>query len=458
MTRVGSTAVSAHQVSGRTRHKSAMVAVGRVSPETTRRTRSATVPIRPTPCTTLVNAWEKLMNHISVFVASTNDLAEHRQCVSEATDQVEKLLRRTQDAEDLVLDTYRWEVDAVPTPGHPQDVINPGLDEADIVVLLAWKRIGEGTMEEYDRALERWAATDRPHIMVYFCQTPFFPKLEAEQEAFQNLWSFQRRVEKEVLAARYDGPSDLRQKLLNHLQKVILEILKGKTRTNEERLFRVLAHNIKTPLYHLRSDLDVLTAGFLESDTNRRKEKYFDMRNAVLQIDSLVEGVLSAGDRHVEPNASKTDVLMIVRDAVRAARKRARARDVTIELEMPPDEQIAINTDPDMLHSIALNLLDNAVNYGPAQGVVRVSVTVDRHGIQLRVADQGEGVPAKERKRIFQAFIRGSKASKLGIPGVGLGLYVAQRFAEALGGRLQLASNGPTTFSLWLPSMPVRER
>mgnify|MGYP001220247372 CR=1 FL=1 len=60
---------------------------------------------------------------------------------------------------DAVIDTFLWERDARPGPGRPQAVINEALDRADVVVLLAWKRVGDGTIEEYDRAMQAAANT-----------------------------------------------------------------------------------------------------------------------------------------------------------------------------------------------------------------------------------------------------------------------------------------------------------
>jgi signal transduction histidine kinase len=98
------------------------------------------------------------------------------------------------------------------------------------------------------------------------------------------------------------------------------------------------------------------------------------------------------------------------------------------------------------------NLLSNAIKYSPAGGNVVVSAVREGDLAVLAVADEGIGVDLEDRDRIFEPFRRGASARDL--PGVGLGLSISRRIAEAHGGRIEIANRpgGGSVFRLCLPA------
>ena len=100
------------------------------------------------------------------------------------------------------------------------------------------------------------------------------------------------------------------------------------------------------------------------------------------------------------------------------------------------------------------NLLSNAVKYTPPGGKVTVTTQVRRNGVELTVADTGQGIPASELPRIFERFYQVDK-SRGPQRGTGLGLAIAQEIVQAHGGTISVASPGEnrgSTFTVWLPS------
>jgi signal transduction histidine kinase len=119
-----------------------------------------------------------------------------------------------------------------------------------------------------------------------------------------------------------------------------------------------------------------------------------------------------------------------------------------------------VDADSDLLGRLLINLLDNAIKHSPDGGVV--DVRMQRHDgfVDVGVIDQGRGIPEEDRERIFQRFVRlSSEDGSVGEQpsarpsGVGLGLAIARRIAEAHGGSLVLSSSTPgrTEFRLTLP-------
>jgi signal transduction histidine kinase len=109
--------------------------------------------------------------------------------------------------------------------------------------------------------------------------------------------------------------------------------------------------------------------------------------------------------------------------------------------------------DPVRLRQVLLNLLDNAIKYSPDGGTIAVGATHDEHAVRISVADQGLGVPAGERERIFEKFYRLDPKLTRGVGGTGLGLYISRQYISQMEGRLWVEPGQPrgSTFVIELP-------
>jgi two-component system OmpR family sensor kinase len=114
-----------------------------------------------------------------------------------------------------------------------------------------------------------------------------------------------------------------------------------------------------------------------------------------------------------------------------------------IDLGVSAAQPASVRGDPDALRTLLRNLVDNAVRYTPAGGRVDVSVVAqaagDTGGARLTVSDDGPGIPAAERARVFDRFYRRAGTAP---PGSGLGLSIVNTIAQAHGAALTLA-DGP---------------
>lgn len=115
---------------------------------------------------------------------------------------------------------------------------------------------------------------------------------------------------------------------------------------------------------------------------------------------------------------------------------------------------LAVDVDSSALGHAIWNLLDNAVKYAPGTATVRVSVRRDGSSICIAVADSGIGIPADERQEIFERFIRGRAASRLGVRGTGLGLAIVSHIVRAHGGAVDVESveGAGSTFTITMPA------
>jgi PAS domain S-box-containing protein len=115
------------------------------------------------------------------------------------------------------------------------------------------------------------------------------------------------------------------------------------------------------------------------------------------------------------------------------------------------DEPIRVRADPDRLRQVVANLVDNALKY--STGPVRVALERRDLSVRVTVSDEGAGIPAAERERIFEKFVRLDPDQRLGVSGTGLGLYIARELVERMDGRIGLlGGTGGATFYVDLPA------
>jgi signal transduction histidine kinase len=176
-----------------------------------------------------------------------------------------------------------------------------------------------------------------------------------------------------------------------------------------------------------------LLAGFLDAHPRLRIEVTFTNRGAEL-VGDLVD-LARDGEADVPHDFLPLD------DVVHAAVGRVRLRAPWMQFEDTDVEPTTVMGDRGALERAIVNLLDNAVKFSPAGGVIRLGAKRRERAIELWVADQGPGVPAEERGRVFERFYRspGTEAA----PGFGLGLSLVQAIAEQHGAAVVLEDAGP---------------
>ena len=165
--------------------------------------------------------------------------------------------------------------------------------------------------------------------------------------------------------------------------------------------------------------------GYISSESERLT-RIVDALLSVARIDS--------GDLQV--NLAATDVQLLVTDVVASAKENGTANGHRFVLDLPT-EPLAAEADPEKLRQVLLQLVDNAVKYSPDGGRVTVAARRKRDTVEFQVVDEGPGIPAAERERIFRKFYRADDARG----GTGIGLYLAEGFVKAMGGRIRVESD-----------------
>ncbi len=205
---------------------------------------------------------------------------------------------------------------------------------------------------------------------------------------------------------------------------------------NEARaaLFSSVTHDLRTPLASIKAGVSSL----LQPDVSYDAEQERDLLQTVLEetdrLNRLVGNILDLARvraRALEP-AKTTTSLEDVIEAV-LARMGPRLKGFSVRTILRPDLP-DIPMDPVQIDQVMTNLIENAVRFSPPGGEILISVAPWRSAQRVRVADQGPGIPAEDRERVFEAFHRGEAGD--GHTGTGLGLAIARAVIEAHGGRI----------------------
>ena len=220
------------------------------------------------------------------------------------------------------------------------------------------------------------------------------------------------------------------------------------TRTSEQMkstLLAQLAHDLKTPVAAARGAIENWEADTGESETSRLARAQLDaLGRRMNELMDLVR--LDSGT--ARPRPERVTCGEIVEAAV--ARFGEALAGHTLFLE-PPPPHLAVEVDPAQMTEALGHGLENAARYSPQGSTIGVSVSADGDDVFFRVADQGKGVPAAERERVFDRFVRLEDGKE--VVGSGLGLSIARSLVELNGGRLRIgeAEGGGALFEIALP-------
>jgi signal transduction histidine kinase len=140
-----------------------------------------------------------------------------------------------------------------------------------------------------------------------------------------------------------------------------------------------------------------------------------------------------------------------------AAAARLRVGDETMIDVSIPAVLPKVAGDPERTRQVLTNLVDNAINYSPAGGRIRLGLEVDDGHARFTVRDEGLGIPLGEQKRIFEKFYRLDPDHRRGVGGSGLGLYICRELVRSMNGRIWVDSD-PGKGATFTFELPIAER
>ena len=206
---------------------------------------------------------------------------------------------------------------------------------------------------------------------------------------------------------------------------------------------RHISHELKTPLASLREGVSLLEDGVAGDLTKDQREIAQILRHNTGVLQGQIEDLLRFNTAAFEArqlHRKTVDLLGLVEEQVDAQRLQWRARELTVSII---GDSLKMEVDPEKIGTVLANLLSNAIRYSPSKGMIRLELSKQPGRIRIDIHDQGIGVAAADRERIFEPFYRGERQPSDVARGSGIGLSIVHEYVAAHGGRLELLPDQP---------------
>ena len=198
-----------------------------------------------------------------------------------------------------------------------------------------------------------------------------------------------------------------------------------------------VAHELRTPLAALQASLENIVDGVQPPNgptlaaMSQQVQRLARMVAQLLDLSRMEAGELALERRKV-PAA---ELLADVREEA------APLAPAAVALTWRAPQGLKLEADPERLHQVLMNLTHNALRFSPPGGVVELTASRRTRAVRIEVADQGPGIPAAERERVFQRFTATDDSRAGG--GAGLGLAISRWIVQLHGGSIAVADGGP---------------
>ena len=266
------------------------------------------------------------------------------------------------------------------------------------------------------------------------------------------------------------------ERLYYELQDTFERSSQAKALKQSERLKSALldavTHDLRTPLTSIKASVTTLLAELYASerkesgallDNEGRKELLEIINEEGDRLDRFIEGLtklarIDAGEMHLRRQFCSVDE--IITTALKRAEPRTRGHQIEVWIE---EELPAIKVDEPAIAEVIYTLVDNAAKYSPPASPIRVRAmpesadTVLADTILISVEDEGLGIRAEMRERVFEKFFRAMRDGDVGdrkSPGTGMGLAIARGIVQAHGGRIWIEDADGHTGAKFVVALP----
>jgi two-component system, OmpR family, sensor histidine kinase BaeS len=213
-----------------------------------------------------------------------------------------------------------------------------------------------------------------------------------------------------------------------------------------------LAHELRTPLATLRSQIEAFQDGIWEPTSTRLQACHEELMRLVRLVNEL-EKLLAAENPQMKLEKIELDAGSVLAALWEMFMPIFKERGVGLSIEEPEQEELFV-ADKDRLMQVLSNVLNNALKYTPEGKNVTISVATDKEGfVGFRIADEGAGMNEEDIPHIFERFYRGDKSRDRKTGGVGIGLSIVKALMDAHKGIIKVKSKlgKGTDITLWFP-------
>lgn len=217
----------------------------------------------------------------------------------------------------------------------------------------------------------------------------------------------------------------------------------------KSQFLNMAAHELRTPVTVISGYTSILQSGLDDREEIGKalaviEQKASELASLVdeLLLAARVQSGLIGAERH------RFDIVEGASEAVARAGPFADLAGGTLTAVVPPHRVEALGN-PDHARRILDNLINNAISYSNGPPHVEVRISERDRFVEVDVNDDGRGIPVSHHAAVFDEFVRVDDSENGAVPGAGLGLYIARRLAESMGGELILVSSSPGQGSIF---------
>ena len=205
---------------------------------------------------------------------------------------------------------------------------------------------------------------------------------------------------------------------------------------NQEEFMGSLAHEMKTPLTSIIGYADLMRMENLSEDEQKEACQYIYSEGKRLQnLSSKLMNLLVLKNQQFQ--MKKQNLMPMIHEVVTSVSYRLKEQDVFVNLNLKP---VICKVEPDLLKSLILNLIDNALKSMEQGGVLSIEDKVTQEGAKIYISDNGCGMPKEEISKITEAFYRVDKSRSRKQGGVGLGLALCKEIVRIHKGDMEFIS------------------
>ena len=215
-----------------------------------------------------------------------------------------------------------------------------------------------------------------------------------------------------------------------------------------------VSHELRTPLQQILLFAQLLRLDRLQNEGERTRSLRI-IETETMRLIGLVANILDrARPQSREPVRCPVDIHELIRNSIALFQPLAATRHAAIVLS---GESAIVMADPEALHQVITNLLDNAVKYGPPGQTISVTTVLFSESVVINIDDQGPGIPVEDREKAWEPFVRLGPTAKRSSGGVGIGLAIVRAAVQRMSGTITIADSpsGGARFTLRLPRDPA---
>jgi two-component system, OmpR family, sensor histidine kinase KdpD len=232
--------------------------------------------------------------------------------------------------------------------------------------------------------------------------------------------------------------------------------MRAQTEQLREALIGSVSHELRTPLASILGAATVLSAAPALANEKKLQALVHDVRDEAERLNNDIQNLLDASrisSDGIKPHIEWVEAADIVNSAVERCRRRMSDRRVVVDL---PQDLPLVHVDPVLVKQALVQIFDNAVKYSHPGSQISVAARARDGRMILSVGDEGAGLTATEETKIWDRFVRGDRHAAT-TSGSGLGLWIANAFIAANGGKISAISEGPGLGTMLAIELPVTQ-